>query len=152
MTSKRSLLRGVSQTALVTVFGLLLCIACSRQPSYPPAAQSGPNIVIDAAGLENDIPKFFTYQYQGRNISYFVLKIQGKIISFLDACASCYPHKMGYRYNDRHVICRFCSQEFPIDKLEKGLGNCFPIKIEGRLENGKYLILIATLEAEAGKF
>ena len=42
--------------------------------------------------------------------------------------------------------------KFSVYKLEKGLGSCFPIKIEGRMENGKYLIPIAVLEAEAGKF
>jgi len=42
--------------------------------------------------------------------------------------------------------------KFSLNKLEKGLGGCYPIKIEGRIENGKYLIPLASLEAEAGKF
>jgi hypothetical protein len=37
-------------------------------------------------------------------------------------------------------------------KLEKGIGNCYPIKIAGRMENGKYLIHRSSLEQEAGKF
>jgi len=134
------------------ITALLLCSACSRQPSYPPAAQLGANIVIDAASLDPETPKFYTHQYQGRNVSYFVLTIHGNVLSFLDACASCYLHKRGYRYDSGKVTCRYCGMKFSIYQLEKGLGGCYPIKIEGRMENGKYLIPIATLNAAADKF
>jgi uncharacterized membrane protein len=137
---------------LMLFSALSLGPGCSRQPSYPPAAQSSTNIVIDAASLETDVPKFFTYHYQGRNISYFVLRIQGKVISFLDACVSCYPHKKGYQHDPGHVTCRACGMKFSIYQLEKGLGSCYPIKIEGRMENGNYVIPVATLEAAADKF
>jgi uncharacterized membrane protein len=112
----------------------------------------GANIVIPVAGLQADAPTFFTYQYQGKKISFFVCGDRDRVLSFLDACAGCYPHKLGYRYNDGAVSCRYCGQNFPISKLEKGLGSCYPIRLEGRRENGKYLIPIAMLEAEAGKF
>jgi len=72
--------------------------------------------------------------------------------SYFDACASCYPHKLGYGCEDGSVVCRNCGQRFSIHKLEKGLGGCYPIKLEGRTENDKYLIPRASLEAEAGKF
>ena len=136
----------------LTVLILLPFVACSRQPSYPAATLSGSNIVIDAASLEADVPKFFTYRYNGKNISYFVLKIQGKIMSFFDACASCYPHKRGYRYSPGYVTCGSCDIKFSIYQLEKGLGSCFPIKLEGKLENGKYVIPVAALVAEKDKF
>ncbi|HEX9020309.1 MAG TPA: Fe-S-containing protein, partial [Nitrospirota bacterium] len=74
------------------------------------------------------------------------------VSSYLDACASCYIHKRGYEYKGGTVICRHCGTQFPVPKLEKGLGSCYPIKIEGRMENGKYLIPAATLEAAADKF
>lgn len=131
---------------------LLLCSSCSRQPIYPSAPQSGPDIVINIKDLKPEIPLFFTYRFQGKTINYFVLNIQGKVSSFLDACASCYSYKRGYRCDDGTIECRHCDMKFSVYKLEKGLGSCFPIKIEGRLENGKYVIPVAVLEAEAGKF
>ncbi len=134
---------------------VLLCLlftSCSEQPLYHPPALSGKDIVVDASILKPEVPQFFTYRYQGKNIGFFVIKIDQKVISFLDACASCYPHKRGYRYEDGSVTCRFCNIKFSLYKLEKGIGGCYPIKIEGRMENGKYLIPVAVLEAEAGKF
>jgi energy-coupling factor transporter ATP-binding protein EcfA2 len=90
--------------------------------------------------------------FQGKSISYFVLKIDNKVSSFLDACASCYTHKQGYRYENGSVTCRYCNMKFPISKLEKGLGGCYPIKIEGRLDKGNYFIPVETLEKMADKF
>ncbi len=129
-----------------------LFFACSHQPAYPAASQVGPNIVIDPASLTPEIPQFYTYHYQGKNISYFVLKVQGKVLSFFDACASCYPHKRGYRYENGSVTCRNCNVKFSIFNLEKGLGSCYPLKIEGRMENGKYLIPVAMLKKAENKF
>ena len=126
--------------------------ACSRQHVYPAPAIDGRNAMIDISSLRPEVPQFFTYTYQGRNISFFVLKLNERVISFLDACASCYPHKKGYRYEDGSVVCGACGMKFPVSKLEKGLGGCYPIRIEGRMENGNYLIPLAALEAETGKF
>jgi uncharacterized membrane protein len=135
-----------------SLFVLLVVLSCTRQASYPPAPQNGQDIVIDVSILEPETPRFFTYQYKGRLISYFALKIDNKVGSFLDACASCYSHKQGYRYKDGAVTCRYCNMRFPVTKLEKGLGGCYPIKLEGRLENGNYLISIAKLESAADMF
>ncbi len=126
--------------------------ACSQQPVHPSPAVSGRDAVIEISTLKDEVPQFFTYHYQGRNISFFVLRLNDKVASFFDACVSCYPHKLGYKYDDGSVVCRACNMRFSVYKLEKGLGGCYPIKLEGRIENGKYLIPLASLEAEAGKF
>lgn len=141
-------------TGIPTLAGVLLITitACTRQPVYPPPSISASDAVIDISTLKSDVPRFFTYQYQRRNIGFFVIKIDQKIISFLDACASCYPHKQGYRYDDGTVTCRYCNMSFSIYKLEKGLGGCYPIRIEGRIEKDKYRIPLAVLENAADKF
>jgi uncharacterized membrane protein len=141
-----------STIALLLLFVLTQLPACSRQPVYPPAAQSGTDIIIDPANLEPAVPKFYTYSYRGKNISYFVLKDRDKVLSFLDACTGCYTRKRGYRYDDGVVICRYCNTKFPISKLEKGLGSCYPIKLGGRIENGKFLIPIPAVEAAVNQF
>ncbi len=127
-------------------------LSCTRQTVHPAPAIEGRNAIIAMTALENEVPQFYTYRYQDKDISFFVLKMDGKISSFFDACASCYPHKQGYRYEDGFVVCRYCNVSFPLHKLEKGIGGCYPIRLEGRIENGKYLIPLSAIEAEAGKF
>ncbi len=144
--------KGFSLLFIITGYLLLLQAGCTRQPVYPPPPLIGTNVVVDIAALRPEVPQFFTYRYQGKNISFFVLKLNERVLSFLDACASCYPHKKGYRYADGSVVCGACGMKFPVSKLEKGLGGCYPIRIEGREENGNYLIPLVAIEAEAGKF
>ena len=141
------------QTMLAAT-ALMGAVACSRQPVHSPPAVQGQDVVVDASRLANDVPRFFTYRHDGRNISFFVIKMEDrKVASFLDACASCFTHKRGYKYDeDAIVTCRYCDMKFSIYKLEKGLGGCYPIKLEGRLENGTYFIPLKALQAAAGKF
>jgi uncharacterized membrane protein len=141
-----------AMSALLIAASLVLFISCTRQPSYPPPPMSGQDVVLDVSTLQLEIPQFYTYQYQDKPISFFVLKLQDRVLSFLDACVTCNPHKQGYRYDDGFVTCRYCNMKFSIYTLEKGLGSCYPIKVEGRMENGKYLIPLALLEKEASKF
>ena len=141
------------QLKLITASVLVvLFFGCTRQPVYPAPVVSGTDAVIDTALLKPNVPQFFTYQYQGKNISFFVINMDGRIVSFFDACASCYKHKQGYRCEENGVTCRYCGMKFPIYKLEKGLGGCYPVKVEGRVVDGKYRIPLASLETEAGKF
>jgi uncharacterized membrane protein len=137
---------------MVASLMLFILSACSRQVSYPSPVRIGSDIVIDMSSLELEVPKFYTYQFQGKKVNFFVIKMDDKTLSFLDACASCYPHKQGFRCEDNAVICRYCNVRYPLGKLEKGIGNCYPIKIEGRMEKGKYLISADTLAKAADKF
>lgn len=139
-------------TWLAVIASFFFQVSCSRQTGHTASSLAGSNVVVDVTALKPEVPQFFTYQYQGKNIGFFVIKIDDHFLSFLDACVTCYPHKQGYRYEDGVVICRACNQRFPIYKLEKGIGNCYPIKIAGRMENGKYLIPRSSLEQESGKF
>ena len=129
----------------------LLFTACSRQPVYPPPAVSGRDVVVDISALKHEVPQFFTYRYQGKNVSFFVIQLNDKVASFLDACASCYPHKQGYRCEDGSVVCRACGLKFSVYKLEKGIGGGDPLRVKGKKEKGKNLLPPAGLGAEAGE-
>ena len=131
---------------------LSLFSSCSRQPHYPAPPLIGRNVAVDIASLHDEVPVFFTYEFQNRPISFFIVKINGRISSFLDACVSCYMRKQGYAYDNGRVTCRACGMKFSVSQLEKGLGGCYPIKIEGKTEKGRYLIPVATLEASVDKF
>jgi uncharacterized membrane protein len=137
---------------LILLFAVITFAACTSQPKYSSPATIGTDVVVEIASLQPETPRFFTYQYHGKNISFFVMNMKSGVQSYFDACASCYPHKRGYHYEKGTVTCRNCDQHFSVNKLDKGLGGCFPIKIEGRTEKGKYLIPLATLEAEVDKF
>ena len=126
--------------------------ACTRQPTYASPTIIGANAVIDTSSLKPATPLFFTYHYKGKPISFFVLQMDAGVQSYLDACASCYQHQRGYRSDDGSVTCRYCNIKFPIYKLEKGLGSCYPIKIAGTIEKEKYLISLAVLENAAKLF
>jgi len=150
MIGKNGIIRPAIALSLFLAF--LSLVACSRQHVYSQPPVAGGNVVVDAAELRSDNPKFYTYRYHGKNINFFVCKVQGKVVSFLDACASCYQHKRGYRSDEGRVTCRECGMKFSVYQLEKGLGSCYPVKIEGRVEDGKYLIPVATLESSEAMF
>ena len=136
----------------IVLFAAIMLAACTSQPRYPEPARIGTDVVVEVTSIQLETPRFFTHQYNGKNISFFVMRMKNGVQSYLDACASCYPHKLGYHYEKGAVTCRNCDQKFSVHQLDKGLGGCYPIKIEGRVEKGQYLIPLATLEAEAGKF
>lgn len=136
----------------IVILFFTISSACARQPVHPAPPVAGTDAVISLESLKQEIPAFYTYRAEGRNVSFFVVRMDNKVLSFLDACASCYRHKQGYRYEDSAVTCRYCNMTFSLYKLEKGLGGCYPIKIEGRMDKGKYIIPLSLLESAVSKF
>jgi len=139
--------------AALCMLGVLGSFAsCSQQPRYAAPPIEGDNVVIQIAQLPSEVPQFYSYRSQGKEINFFVIRLQGQVLTFLDACLSCYPRKLGYASKDGSVVCRACNTTYSVYKLEKGLGGCFPIKIEGRQDNGTYVIARAALDRHANKF
>lgn len=136
-------------------FPLLLLIiftACSRPLAYPEAPRSGQDVSIDISALQPGIPQYFSHSFKGANIHFFVVKMEDRVISFLDACTKCYPQKKGFRYDSGSVICKACNERYPVSEIENGFGSCYPIKLPGRIEGNKYLIPAAELEKLGTKF
>jgi uncharacterized membrane protein len=131
---------------------LVLALACTHPPEYPEAVRNGSDVAIEVSTLKPEQPQFHTYHLNKKNINYFVVQVDGKVLSFLDACASCYTHGRGYSCEGGAVLCRHCGQKFAVTRLEQGIGGCYPIKIEGRLEKNSYRIPISALENAADKF
>jgi uncharacterized membrane protein len=126
--------------------------ACSRQPRYATPPIEGENVVIPAASLPLETPQFYSFRTKDKEVNFFVIRMKDEVLSFLDACLTCYPRKLGYEFKDGYVVCRACDTTYSVYKLKKGIGGCFPIRIEGRQEGGSYLIARSTLERHAGKF
>lgn len=136
------------------LMGLMLVFlsSCSRQPVYSNPHVIGSEVVVDISNLEQKKPLFFSYPYRGKNVNFFVIKIDDKILSFLDSCEQCYPQKKGYRFEKDSVICRACNVGYNINEIEKGFGSCTPIRIDGSMKDGKYVIHVSALEKMSVKF
>jgi len=137
---------------MILLLSSLLGSACTNQHTYAAPTIIGNNAVIEISSLNTATPIFLTYRYKGKLINFFVLRLDSGVQSYLDACASCYHHKQGYRPDDGQVTCRYCNMKFSVYKLEKGLGSCFPVKLEGKTEQGNYLISLAALEDAVNMF
>jgi uncharacterized membrane protein len=135
---------------LVALFASLA--ACSREQRYAAPPIDGDNVSIQVASLPPEIPQFYSYRTKGKSVDFFVLRLQDRVLSFLDACLSCYPRKLGYGSKDGFVVCRACRTTYSVYKLEKGIGGCYPIQITGSREKGNYLIPLLTLDRHANKF
>jgi len=136
------------------IFLVVLSLAsCAKPPVYPEPERIGSDVVINISSLKPAVPEFFTYRHaKNKNINFFVINIDGKIFSSFDACERCYPKKLGYRFDSGGVVCRACDIRFPLSEVEKGIGSCTPIKLEGAVKDGKYLIPVSNIEAKADKF
>jgi uncharacterized membrane protein len=110
----------------------------------------GSEVVINAERLRSESPVFFTLRSHGEKINFFVLKIDDRVLSFLDSCMSCYPSKLGYRVDGAYITCRTCGVRYPLSDMEKGFGSCSPVRIEGHLQDGEYHIPVSQLEISAG--
>ena len=114
--------------------------ACAKKPVYPEARFDGADVRIVLNELKEKTPVFFTFHAGNKGINYFVVKVDGSVQSYFDACAKCYPKKAGYRLEGGRVICRACDVHYAISDLKDGIGSCYPIKLPGRLDGETYVI------------
>ena len=136
----------------IVLFIIALLVSCSRQPAYPEPPLKESEVIINVNMLQSERPVFFSYRYHGKNINFFVIKIGDTILSFLDACMSCYPSKLGYRIDNGYITCRACNTRYSPSDIEQGVGGCFPIRIQGYLHDEEYHIPASHLENMADKF
>jgi uncharacterized membrane protein len=136
---------------LVVIF-LLFVAACTRQPHYSEPVLKGPVVVVNIAGLRNGVPQFHSYNSLGHAVNFFIIKVDGKVLSFIDACMKCHPRRRGFRFDNGSVICRACDERFPVSEIAKGFGSCYPIKLEGQVHGEEYHIPATALEEMARRY
>lgn len=142
----------LSLPALALLLIAALMPACSKQPAYAPPPYAGSDAAVDMAHLEDGKPLFFTHYHGGKKISFFLVRTGDSVNAYLDACNACYPYKRGYRFENGTMVCVHCGEKYRLEQLSVGTGNCYPIRIPGRVLEGKYLIALRTLEKNAGRF
>jgi uncharacterized membrane protein len=123
----------------------LLSLSCESQPRYPRAPFDGDRVAIATETLRHLAPEFYTAAVDGKSVNFFVMMKDGEVLSFFDACRECYSKKLGFLVDDGHIMCRACKVRYPIDQFMKGIGNCYPIKLEGSMNSGRYMITMDAL-------
>lgn len=118
---------------------VLALLSCNRTPSYPEAHASGDEIRFSVDSLAEGVPSFHSLQHEGILINYLVLRINGRVESYFDACAKCSAKKLGYRVSGGHLVCVACGQRYPLEDLS-GVGSCYPVPLKGRTEGDSYVI------------
>jgi uncharacterized membrane protein len=116
-----------------------LVFSCSGKPTYTEARPSGEELRFALESLRDGEPVFHSLMHEGKRIDFFVLKINGRVESYFDACAKCYPKKLGYRKDGDYLKCVACGQRYPLDDL-RGTGSCYPLKLPGRVVGDSYVI------------
>lgn len=124
----------------ISILSILLIASCAKKPVYPDAPVSGETITIDTKTLKEEAPVFYSLRHKGKRIDFFVVKMKGEVQSYFDACAKCYPEKLGYRADRQFVICKKCDIRYSIESLKTGFGSCYPIALRGKAEGDRYLI------------
>jgi len=127
--------------------------ACSRTPAYREAPLKGDMVAISLDGVMEDRPVFFSFTTdEGRRVNFFLLRKEGEVKSYLDACARCYPRKLGYRAEKGRVVCRACDVGYHNHSLKHGIGSCYPITLQGAVTGGSYTIREEDLRRAARYF
>jgi uncharacterized membrane protein len=127
---------------LLAVLGLLLLFSsCSKKPVYTGALFDGNRVRIELKSLPEKKAVFYTFHYgDNKGINYFVIKLNGEVQSYFDACVKCYPKRLGYRPHNDRLFCRACDVDYSVHDLKDGIGSCYPIKLNGTVDGGFYLI------------
>lgn len=145
-------MRGFAGACVALSLCALFLAACARKPEHPEVPGQGDVVRIDVNDLREGDCRFFSYLHEGKRIDYMVLMVDGQVHSYFDACARCYPRKLGYKAAGGEVVCRACGETYALRALKKGAGSCYPIPLEGKLEGGSYLIRTDALAAGARYF
>jgi uncharacterized membrane protein len=132
---------------ILLAFSCLICIlsSCSGEPSYTQAPFNGYTSEIDVSVLVPKQPRFYSLSFEKKKISFFLVKVNGEVQAYFNACRECYPKKMGFRLEYGHIKCRSCNEWFPIESLRQGIGSCYPIPLKGDLKGDRYVITRETL-------
>lgn len=92
----------------------------------------------------SDKAKWYTYEYQGTKIRYFVVEdVNGNVKTAFDACDVCYRSKKGYSQRGIDMVCNNCGNHYPIAGLgTKNLrgGGCWPGYLPSEVQED-YLVI-----------
>ncbi|MEJ2697077.1 MAG: Fe-S-containing protein [Candidatus Sulfobium sp.] len=117
-----------------------LLLSCSKSIPYHDLPFDGQSVSIDITGVRENQPEFYSVVVDGKKLSFFIVRINGEIQSYFNACARCYPRKLGFNPDGGDMRCRSCNAKYPLDELKEGIGSCCPIRLKGIEKKNTYVI------------
>ena len=137
---------------IAIVFSLALLTACGSKVKGENAVPQGGVFSFPAGGIKKGEVKFYSYETGRKDIVFIVARAEsGDYKAAFDACETCFPYHQGYRFEGGRLVCGNCGTSFQLEDLDKGQGNCMPIKLPFTLEGGKVIIKQSDVEA-GGKY
>ena len=125
---------------LISAILTTLVLSCTKSTPYRELPFDGHMAKISLSGIREDQPEFYSVVIDGKKVSFFLVMINGEIQSYFNACARCYPKKMGFRPEGGYMKCRACDAKYPSEALKEGIGSCSPIPLEGVQKKKTYII------------
>ncbi len=114
--------------------------SCENHSPYNKAPFDGNKAEIDIGTLKGNQPEFYSVVIDGKAVNFFLIRVNGEIQSYFDACRECFRKKLGFRFNQGFIQCKSCYVKYPPEALKVGIGNCCPIHLRGVLRENRYII------------
>jgi uncharacterized membrane protein len=150
MQNKKFIIMGIVFFSLVLLFG---CTTTTQNASNSNTGGSFGEVKIPLNEI-SETAKFYTFESNGVQIKYFVVKgSDGSIKTAFDACDVCYAKKKGYTQEGNLMKCNNCGKTFAIDSLGKenitGKG-CWPGYLPNTTSGDSIVLKVSDIES--GKF
>ena len=138
---------------MISSIGLLCVIlglaGCSRRPPEHRIVVSRGGAVAIPLGCVNDGGvHFFTYKFKKKNINFFVRADRaGQLHAHFDACYGCFKYKLGYVWEEDHMVCIACRYRYNLDdSVWDYISACVPISLNFRIVGDDLVINRRSLE------
>ncbi len=152
-------LNGIKQVMFNIVVTVALVVGAANVfafslGKYEKVQASGGIVTIPIAKLADGKSRFYKFEDNGKEISFFAVKsADGSIKTAFDACDACYKSKKGYEQQGDKMNCKNCNQKFAINRLgPNATGGCNPGYLPHQLNGGSILIKTDDLKGGARYF
>jgi len=125
--------------------------ACSRDKHYPVLRPEGGEVRIDLSAVGEAAPAFYSIEMDGDRVDIFVVRTEGTVKVYLDACRECFPAKRGFEGSAGYVRCKSCNEIYPVEKLDSGLGSCAPVPVVAGSGSGTLHLPLAAVRDALSK-
>jgi uncharacterized membrane protein len=157
-SSKSTLKWGLIAVGALVAVGVLLWLwrgsgdtVAAEVADLPPVREGAYR--LPAAAFDDGRARWYTYEADGKEIEFFVLKSRdGTIRAAFNACDVCYLDKKGYRQEGDEMVCNACGQRFPSTLINEVRGGCNPSPLERVIEGNEVVIRIDDILAGARYF
>lgn len=112
-------------------------LSCAREESFQTVNPVDDELII-AHDKPEGKPDFYSAEIDGRKIEFFVVRLNGQLMVFLNRCRKCFNSGLGFRFEDGLIRCRACNVTYPVKEISRGIGSCYPIPVKSRSE-GRYI-------------